>query len=194
MENEDLKKMVILAVFSALASVVSLFAIPMGYAKLDFSFFVIFFIYTLYGIKEAVLVSAFTAFFNVFTGGSSPFFIGEITMFASNAIFAVGMHLATKTKKYISYPILVVGFAILFTILNYFIITPIYFNGYGMPESTWGASLGNTLPFIKVENSSYFVGIFLMYFPFNLVKGIIQVVGCDILKKPYEIVAENYIE
>ncbi len=195
MNREKTRKVVLIAMLSALAFIVALAQIPIyGWLKLDFSFFVILFAYKLLGIKEAVAVSVLSVLLSCFNS-TSPFFIGEVAMLASHFMLLFGVVIAQKFPKPISYTILILGYVFVFALLNYILITPVYFS-YGewpVDEGNWASELMNAFPG-DWEVNSYFLAVFIFYSPFNLIKAITHVIGFELLDGPLARVIDEFKE
>ncbi len=193
MNRDQTQKVVLIAMLSALAFIITLAQVPIyGWLKLDFSFFVILFAYKMLGTKEAVAVSVLSVLL-MCTNSTSPFFIGEVAVLASHIFLLIGAIMATKFPKVISYPLLVVGYVLAFGILNYALITPIYFN-YGewpVEQSAWASTLMASFPG-DWEVNSYFLAVFLFYAPFNLLKSVTHVIGFVLLEGPFGRIIEDF--
>ncbi len=195
MNRELTQKVVLIAMLSALAFIITLFQIPIyGWLKLDFSFFVILFAYKLYGLKEAVAVSVLSVLL-MCTNSTSPFFIGEVAALSSHLFLLFGLILTEKFPKFIGYPVLILGYVIAFAILNYLLITPIYFNNGEWPvaEADWASTLMSAFPG-DWETNSYFLAVLIFYSPFNLIKAVTHVIGFGLLEVPLERVISEFTE
>ncbi len=195
MNRELTQKVVLIAMLSALAFIITLFQIPIyGWLKLDFSFFVVLFAYRMLGVKEAVAVAVLSVLL-MCTNSTSPFFIGEVAALSSHLFLLFGMILIKKFPKYMGYPVLIFGYVLAFAILNYVLITPIYFNNGDWPvaQSDWASTLMGAFPG-DWETNSYFVAVFIFYSPFNLIKAITHVIGFELLEYPLGRVINEFKE
>ncbi len=195
MNRELTQKVVLIAMLSALAFVITLFQIPIyGWLKLDFSFFVVLFAYRMLGVREAVAVSVLSVLL-MCTNSTSPFFIGEVAALTSHLMLLTGVIMASKSPKVISYPILILGYVVFFAIFNYILMTPVYFSygEYPVDQAEWASSLMSAFPG-DWEVDSYFLAVFIFYSPFNLIKAVTHVIGFELLEGPLGRVIDEFKE
>ncbi len=195
MNREQTQKVVLVAMLSALAFIITLWQIPIyGWLRLDFSFFVVLFAYKMLGIKEAIAVSVLSVLL-MCTNSTSPFFIGEVAALISHLMFLAGVIMASKFPKFISYPVLILGYIVFFAIFNYLLMTPIYFSygEYTVNQADWASSLMDAFPG-DLEVNSYFLAVFIFYSPFNLIKAVTHVIGFVLLDGPFSRIIDNFKE
>lgn len=154
------------AMLGAMAFVVMQFAFPIlpafPYLKMDLSDIIVAAAAMIYGPVGAAVIALIKATLDFLIKGANPMtLVGDIAAFAASVSFALPLYYMTKKKLNFANKIigLVLGTLVLtvvLSVLNYFIITPLYITLAGFKLST---SLLNYILFTIV--------------PFNLVKGLV---------------------
>lgn len=196
MEMTKTKKLVLAAMLGAMGMVLNLVEIPYPLApwlNLDLSEIVVLVAISTLGFIPALFVCICKFFVSIlFKGPVGPLAIGQITaLIASLSICIVYYLLATKIFKgkglkdyIINMLITMLVFALVMFVVNYLFVTPTYL----MQKPTWFSNMPFDLD-INSFNQQYgsnisvpgFLGflsgygqaIFIIYFPFNFIKGII---------------------
>lgn len=196
MEMTKTKKLVLAAMLGAMGMVLNLIEIPYPLApwlSLDLSEIVVLVAVSTLGFGPALFVCICKFFVSIlFKGPVGPIAIGQITaLIASISICVVYYLLATRVFKgkglkdyIINMLITMLVFALVMFVINYLFVTPTYL----MQKPTWFSNMPFDLD-INSFNQQYgsnisvpgFLGflsgygqaIFIIYFPFNFIKGII---------------------
>ena len=197
METTKTRKLVLSAALAALGMILGLLEIPYPLApwlNLDLSEIVVIMAISMLGVKSALFVCVCKFFVSIlFKGPVGPIAIGQITaLIASLTICCVYYYLSRHLKlqkEWQSYAVNMIitmfVFAMVMFILNYLFVTPTYLT----QKPTWYTDL----PFVLDINSfnqqygtnmsvpgflnflsPYGQAIFIIYFPFNFIKGIIS--------------------
>ena len=199
MERTKTRKIVLAAVLAALGMILGLLEIPYPFApwlNLDLSEVVVLMAISMLGFKTALFVCVCKFFISIlFKGPVGPIAIGQITaLIASLTICCVyyflSKHIKLKnnlTTYVINMVITMFAFAMVMFILNYLFVTPTYL----MQKPTWFTELpfavdieafnqqyGTSIAVPGILNflSPYGQAIFIIYFPFNFIKGIISAI------------------
>lgn len=180
--NTKVKKIVEVAIFSAVALVVSLLSVPLpfipNFYKIDLSTVVAVIVGYKYNWKLGVLVELIKNILSVFLFGSNTMMIGEAANFIMGASFIIPVVILRKKIKF-SECIGIVSLSIIGCVLNYFVLLPLYAAVFNMSlDSLIG--IGHALnPMIN----SLWMFILLAVLPFNLIKGIILSIVSDSIYK-----------
>ncbi len=154
------------ALFSVIASCLNFIEIPyILFLKFDVSE-AITLLATSFSLFSGIIVSIVKFIFMSITGTTTGF-IGETTMFIGSISIVMTYFIAKKgfkLSKIFSLIITALMFTIVMTSLNYFFITPFYYN------STYKELQGGSYTFGGFENISYLMYILALYVPFNLIK------------------------
>lgn len=199
MEITKTRKLVLSAALAALGMILGLLEIPYPFApwlNLDLSEVVVIMAISMLGFKSALFVCVCKFLVSIlFKGPVGPIAIGQITaLIASLTICCVYYFLSQNLKlkkEWLTYIInmfiTMLIFAIVLFILNYLFVTPTYL----MQKPTWYSELPFALDInsfnqqygtnISVPGflnflSPYGQAIFIIYFPFNFIKGIISAI------------------
>ena len=195
METTKTRKLVLSAALAALGMILGLLEIPYPLApwlNLDLSEIVVIMAISMLGFKSALFVCVCKFFVSIlFKGPVGPIAIGQITaLIASLTICCVYYYLSRHLKlqkEWQSYAVNMIitmfVFAMVMFILNYLFVTPTYLT----QKPTWYTDL----PFVLDINSfnqqygtnmsvpgflnflsPYGQAIFIIYFPFNFIKGL----------------------
>lgn len=205
MERTKTRKIVLAAVLAALGMILGLLEIPYPLApwlNLDLSEVVVLMAISMLGFKTALFVCVCKFFISIlFKGPVGPIAIGQITaLIASMTICCVYYFLSKQirlknnlTTYIINMVLTMFAFAMVMFILNYLFVTPTYL----MQKPTWFTELPFALdigafnqqygtniviPGILDFLSPYGQAIFIIYFPFNFIKGIISAIVYYVVK------------
>ncbi len=196
MKNTKTKKMVMIAILSALGMILNLIEIPYPFApwlNFDLSEIVILSAVSTMGIVPAIFVCICKFLASIlFKGPVGPFAIGQITSLIASLSICITYYLLKKLfhfkKDWLNYTLnmllTMMTFAFIMYIINYLFVTPTYL----MNRPTWYTQLpfsvdimafnkqygvNITIPALLNFLSPYAQAIFIIYFPFNFLKGII---------------------
>lgn len=199
------KEMTLIAILAALGMLLNLIEIPYPLApwlNLDLSEIVVLTAVSALGIIPAIFVCLCKFLVSImFKGPVGPIAIGQITALIASLTICITYYvldkvIKTKNKKlnYIINMILtMLVFAFMMFVINYLFVTPTYI----MNKPTWYTQLPFTLDInafnkqyggnIHVPSflnfmSPYAQAIFIIYFPFNFIKGIICAVVYSFVK------------
>ncbi|MFV0392805.1 MAG: ECF transporter S component [Coprobacillaceae bacterium] len=196
MKNNKTRKLVMASILAALGMVLNLIEIPYPFApwmNLDLSEAVVLIAVSMLGVKYALFVSiAKFAISILIKGPVGPIAIGQITGLIASMSIALTYFGLTKvivTKyKILDYILQMLGtmfvLAMVMFLANYFFVTPTYLaqkptwytdlpftvdiNAF---NSQYGSNIG--IPSFLKFLSPYGQAIFIIYFPFNFLKGIL---------------------
>ncbi|MDD8048266.1 MAG: Gx transporter family protein [Thomasclavelia sp.] len=193
------QKIVLAAMLAALGVIINLIEIPYPFApwlNLDLSEIVVLIAVSTLGLPSAVFVCICKFFVSIlFKGPVGPIAIGQITaLIASLSICFTYYFLSKKVfkednlKNYcINMLITMFVFAMIMFIINYLFVTPTYL----MQKPTWYTDMpfnvdinafnkqygsNISIPSFLGFLSGYGQAIFIIYFPFNFIKGIITAI------------------
>ena len=199
MEITKTRKLVLSAALAALGMILGLLEIPYPFApwlNLDLSEVVVIMAISMLGFKSALFVCVCKFLVSIlFKGPVGPIAIGQITaLIASLTICCVYYFLSQNLKlkkEWLAYIInmfiTMLIFAIVLFILNYLFVTPTYL----MQKPTWNSELPFALDINSFNQqygtnisipgflnflSPYGQAIFIIYFPFNFIKGVISAI------------------
>ncbi len=174
MENQKkIKFVVFTSLFIALGFILNFVEIPyilVPWLKLDISE-VITLLATSMNVVSGIIVAVAKGLFMMITGSTSGF-IGEITLIIGSLVIVFSYFISKKLVKEIpALVITAVTFTVVMVVLNFFYITPFYF------ESNWQALVQSSQEiniFGNPMSVSYLSYILIMYVPFNLIKIILD--------------------
>lgn len=199
MEITKTRKLVLSAALAALGMILGLLEIPYPFApwlNLDLSEIVVIMAISVLGFKSALFVCICKFLVSIlFKGPVGPIAIGQITaLIASLTICCVYYFLSQNLKlkqEWLTYVvnmfITMLIFAIVLFVLNYLFVTPTYL----MQKPTWYSDLPFALDINSFNQqygtnisipgflsflSPYGQAIFIIYFPFNFIKGVISAI------------------
>ncbi len=170
--DTKLVDLIITAIFSAISSVLMIFSFSLpfvpAFIKLDISELPALIISFAVGPINGVLVELTKNIITMLFAGSD--FIGHLSNFIINAPFVLIAGVIYKQKKtqkiaLLSLIIATITMAIWGTIVNYFVLIPLY--SLIMPIDT----ILEMFKAIKPESNSLFELVFVTILPFNLLKG-----------------------
>lgn len=178
MKRKSIQKMTIIAILSAMAAILMLIEIPLGFApdfyKLDFSEVPVLIGAFALGPIAGVIIEAVKILLNFMINGTITFGVGEVANFLiglSIVVPASCIYTRHKTRKFaiIGLGIGIVSMTVLGALLNAFVLLPVYASVFG--TSVDGLVAVGTLVNPSITNLTGF--ILLAVVPFNLVKGIL---------------------
>lgn len=183
------KKIVVVGMFSAIATVLFLFDFPVGFApafyKLDFSELPALITAFAYGPVAGVMVEFVKILLKILIKGTDSAFVGELANFVIGSAFILPASIIysfKKTKKMavVSCVVGTLMITIAGTVFNAVYLLPAFSKLYGMPLD---AIIGmGTAIFSAVDNVWSFV--FMCVAPLNLLKGVvISVITILVYKK-----------
>lgn len=181
--QNEVTTMVYIAIFSALMFVstkVLQFPFPMAnFLKIEISAAIVLILYRLRGFWPALIMISIVSILPLILEGTQTMFVGEVTFFLAESIFlflyVVGRKLWVKQSEgYREVSTLIfstIMISIIFTILNFFVIFPIYIYVMGYNFGMEAFSLSYT---------KYIISVFMS---FNLLKyGLSSLVYFAVLK------------
>lgn len=169
MRNNKVQKMVIIAMLAAIATVLQFFDFPIipafSFLKIDFSDIPIMISMFIFGPLAGVLTAFIRSTLHlVMTGLSPQNIVGDIASFLATCVFTLPMYYffnrgsEKRSNKILGVTTSIFALTIFMSVANYFVITPIYLNLYGV----------NADQFLGMSLARYIsIGII----PFNLIKG-----------------------
>ncbi len=180
------KELVMLAILTALATIIMFIEIPtiVPFLKLDLSDVVVLVAFTIYGIKGAGIVAVLKASIHALVKGPDLYsaipYLGDIIAIFASITIVVAFWVATdklKMNKIMTSIVVVLGLSVVLTVANYYIITPAYF---GWPTVSVAEVKDMFTGFLNWDtggsfdpSSGYLYAILFAYVPFNLLKGTI---------------------
>ncbi|WP_025189953.1 ECF transporter S component [Enterococcus faecalis] len=169
--NNKVQKMVSIAMLAAIGTVLQFVAFPImpafSFLKIDFSDIPILFGMFLYGPLAGVITAFIRSLLHLFLTGLAPQnMVGDFASFLASSIFTLpifyffGKKKNIRTNRIVGLVSGILALTIFMSIANYFVITPIYLQLYGV----------TTQQFLGTSLASY-VAIGIV--PFNLIKGLL---------------------
>lgn len=169
--NNKVQKMVSIAMLAAIGTVLQFVAFPImpafRFLKIDFSDIPILLGMFLYGPLAGVITAFVRSLLHLFLTGLAPQnMVGDFASFLASSIFTLpifyffGKKKNIRTNRIVGLVSGILALTIFMSIANYFVITPIYLQLYGV----------TTQQFLGTSLASY-VAIGIV--PFNLIKGLL---------------------
>ncbi|EGO2630190.1 MULTISPECIES: ECF transporter S component [Enterococcus] len=169
--NNKVQKMVSIAMLAAIGTVLQFVAFPImpafSFLKIDFSDIPILLGMFLYGPLAGVITAFVRSLLHLFLTGLAPQnMVGDFASFLASSIFTLpifyffGKKKNIRTNRIMGLVSGILALTIFMSIANYFVITPIYLQLYGV----------TTQQFLGTSLASY-VAIGIV--PFNLIKGLL---------------------
>jgi riboflavin transporter FmnP len=213
MKNNKTQKLVMGSILAAFGMILNLIEVPYPIApwlNFDLSEIVVLVAVSMLGIKSALFVCICKFFISVLVKGPvGPIAIGQITaLFASMSIalsyYGLSKVIVTK-HKLLDYVLQMLGtmfsLAAVMFVINYLFVTPTYLAGkpiwytnlpYSVDIMAFNNQYGSTIniPSFLQFLSPYGQAIFIIYFPFNFLKGCLTAVVYYFVKpleKKYQI-------
>lgn len=194
MKNNKTRKLVMASILAAMGMILNILEIPYPIApwmNLDLSEVVVLIAVSMLGMKYAVFVCVCKFFVSIlFKGPVGPIAIGQITALIASISIALTYYGTTKIIK-TKYKLLdfilqmfitTLVFAIVMFVINYLFVTPTYLVNkpiwytqlpYSVDITGFNSQFGGNLstPDFLHFISPYGQAIFIIYFPFNFIKG-----------------------
>lgn len=194
MKNNKTRKLVMASILAAFGMILNIIEIPYPFApwlNLDLSEVVVLVAVSMLGIKSAVFVCGCKFLISILLKGPvGPIAIGQITALIASLSIALTYYGVSKIvvikNKLLNYTlhmlITMLVFALVMFIINYLFVTPTYIVG----KPIWYTDLPFTLDITTFNQqyssdfgipgflqflSPYGQAIFVIYFPFNFIKG-----------------------
>ncbi|HHZ7857616.1 TPA: ECF transporter S component [Enterococcus faecalis] len=169
--NNKVQKMVSIAMLAAIGTVLQFVAFPImpafSFLKIDFSDILILLGMFLYGPLAGVITAFVRSLLHLFLTGLAPQnMVGDFASFLASSIFTLpifyffGKKKNIRTNRIVGLVSGILALTIFMSIANYFVITPVYLQLYGV----------TTQQFLGTSLASY-VAIGIV--PFNLIKGLL---------------------
>ncbi|EFM66561.1 ECF transporter S component [Enterococcus faecalis] len=169
--NNKVQKMVSIAMLAAIGTVLQFVAFPImpafSFLKIDFSDIPILLGMFLYGPLAGVITAFVRSLLHLFLTGLAPQnMVGDFASFLASSIFTLpifyffGKKKNIRTNRIMGLVSGILALTIFMSIANYFVITPVYLQLYGV----------TTQQFLGTSLASY-VAIGIV--PFNLIKGLL---------------------
>ena len=169
--NNKVQKMVSIAMLAAIGTVLQFVAFPImpafSFLKIDFSDIPILLGMFLYGPLAGVITAFVRSLLHLFLTGLAPQnMVGDFASFLASSIFTLpifyffGKKKNIRTNRIVGLVSGILALTIFRSIANYFVITPVYLQLYGV----------TTQQFLGTSLASY-VAIGIV--PFNLIKGLL---------------------
>ena len=169
--NNKVQKMVSIAMLAAIGTVLQFVAFPImpafSFLKIDFSDIPILLGMFLYGPLAGVITAFVRSLLHLFLTGLAPQnMVGDFASFLASSIFTLpifyffGKKKNIRTNRIVGLVRGILALTIFMSIANYFVITPVYLQLYGV----------TTQQFLGTSLASY-VAIGIV--PFNLIKGLL---------------------
>ena len=169
--NNKVQKMFSIAMLAAIGTVLQFVAFPImpafSFLKIDFSDIPILLGMFLYGPLAGVITAFVRSLLHLFLTGLAPQnMVGDFASFLASSIFTLpifyffGKKKNIRTNRIVGLVSGILALTIFMSIANYFVITPVYLQLYGV----------TTQQFLGTSLASY-VAIGIV--PFNLIKGLL---------------------
>ena len=187
--SEIITRLVTIAMLSALGFVLMAFCRipypPSPWLMIEISDIVVLLAYVLYGFSGSILTAILKTALDMSINGLSGFAgIGNITALFTSLMYIVGLYLCSHIfrmfnkglgHRIIGYVIITIYVTVILTTANCIFITPTYLCGYFTTcfDSVTVNNMLQSLEQMGYSNMGYAGIIFLIYFPFNLMKGAI---------------------
>ncbi len=201
MKYNKTKKMIQIAILASLGIILSLLEIPYPFAPwltIDLSDIVVLISVSTLGVIPMIFVCICKFFVSIlFKGPIGPIAIGQITAFIGSLTIGLTYYYIKKltnsknhTASYlINISITTILFSIIMVIINYLFVTPTYL----LNKPAWYTNLHysiNSTSLIQPTNiprflqflSPYGSAIILIYFPFNFLKCIINMISYQLIE------------
>lgn len=196
MKNNKTKKLVLISLLSAIAMILNVLEVPYPLApwlNFDLADVVVLLAVSMLSLKSCMVVIVCKLLVSLmFKGPIGPIAIGQIASFVASASMACGFALFRKRIKcknktvglVVSLFLTMLLFAFVMFVINYYFVTPTYL----MNKPTWYTELPFTVDLAAFNQqyginmvspswlsflSPYAQAIFVIYFPFNFLKGVL---------------------
>jgi len=180
------KQMVLVAMLTALSTVLMLFELPnplVPFLKIDFSDTIVLLTFAIFGLKSGLVVAVLRlVLFGLIQGnidGSAFPYVGVFGALMASLSLLLGYVLfqrITANKVLVSLG-MITTLTVVMTTLNYFLITPLYF---GWPTVSLAEVQTAFASFVSFdtggffeESQGYLLANLFAYVPFNILKGVL---------------------
>ena len=173
--NIRIKKIAIVALFSALSAILMYFDFPLPIAptfmKMDLSELPVIIGGFVMGPIECITIAVFKVLIKFVLKGTSTLFLGELANIIGSISYAlpasiIYKSLKTKKRAVIGMFIGIIFSSIICTICNAVFLFPLYINIFHMSEEVIIKMCNSIIPFIDSMNKVYLFSVL----PFNIVK------------------------
>ncbi len=185
--NMSVKKIVLTALFGALAGLVMLIRMPAVFAsfyKLDVSDSVVLVGGFALGPVPAVIMEALKVLVNMLFNGTDTAFVGEASAFLIGCAFVAPAALVYQKRRTFKGALLGLGIGLASTLivsslLNYFVLIPVYAEVFGLPID----AIIEMTSAMNAKVTDLKSLILFATLPFNLVKCLLSAALCVLLYK-----------
>ena len=209
MEITRTRTLVTLAMLAALGGLLNLIEIPYPIAPwlmIDLAEVVVLVAFLMHGFKGGLIVSVAKFFVSLLIKGPvGPFGIGQITALIGSLTILGFYMLFDKVFRQKYVPAIIATmlcFAVVMVVINYLFVTPTYLSQkftwytqlpYTLDINAFNEYFGMNLPSLGFLGwlGPYGEAIFIIYFPFNLLKGLVTGFFYRVLKP---VIVKNFIK
>lgn len=174
----ETRKIALLGILSSIGAALMYIEIPItlfNFLRIDLSDVVVLITFSVFGFKEGVLVAFIKSFIHFLFPGTNPTYgIGELAAFIASVSYIGGYYIALnkfRLKQIYSFVFAIIFTSTLLTFLNWIIIAPLYYIFL----------YSDSYP--DIFNWVYIDSIVSVFFPFNLIKGIVIISVFYIVEK-----------
>ena len=189
MKNKNIKKIVLIAMFSSISAVLMLFNFPIpiapSFMKMDLSEIPLVIGTFLLDFNASICMVFLKQIIKIIIKPSSTFYVGELSNLIGNLFYVVPCSIIyskykNKTSAIYSLILACILTSIVSTIVNSLFVFPMYIKIFGMSELQIIEMCKKINPYIDSINKVYIMSVF----PFNLVKyGISSIVSFFVYKR-----------
>ena len=164
--------------------------------KIEFSDVFVLLAFSLYSFPGAIIVAIIKTLLDfAYNGLTSPLGIGNITAFITSILYCVIFLLVSRVLKLfhkdfkyrlLGYGIITITISFLLVLLNALFITPTFL--VGSYTTAFNNEVANRVTnalngMLKTNINSYFLIIFVTYFPFNILKAVLILLIYELIYK-----------
>ena len=173
--NKNIKKIAIIALFSALSAILMYFDFPLplapNFMKMDLSELPVIIGGFILGPIECIVIAILKVLIKFVLKGTSTMFLGELANIIGGITYAlpasiIYKSLKTKKRAVIGLVIGVILSSVVCTVCNALFLFPLYINVFQMSEEVIIKMCNAILPFIDSMMKVYIFSVF----PFNIIK------------------------
>lgn len=188
---KDTKKLVMMGLLSALASILMLLEIPyppFPFLKFDISDLPTLLVAQTLGGVPAIITAIVTSLISLIARGPrTPYGIGLITAALSSSALALTYLFVNKLfkKRGMKYVAVLAIYTAFMTLCNFLFITPIFAGGLWFTDVWHWLDMNAMASWLDLEipfNAGYTSMILIIYVPFNLIKGFMVLALYDIVR------------
>lgn len=190
MKRQSIRKIAMIALFAAIATIFMTFKFPLAviappFYKLDFSEAIVVLAGFVLGVVPAIAVELIKVLLNFLIDGTVTAGIGEISNFLMGCMFvvpAVAIYRSRKTfiSAVVGCAVGAVALSVGASVINYYMLIPAYCAAFGMTEEAI-VSMGSVINSSVTDLKSM---ILFTTLPFNVIKGVLSAVVALIALKP----------